>query len=215
MRNRAHAEFTLHDSHADALKPLDLENPWNSGSYMSLNGTWDFNWYGAVGDVPADWFKSSSGEKEWNQIPVPGTWQTYGFDRLYYLNMHMPFEYDWSNQGKLRPEFEPAGKVKGRPWETFGGELEKAKETGYIPDAAQTVGCYRKWVELSAEQLKERVVLRIGAAESGLQVYVNGVEAGYSQDCFLPAEFEISKHLKPGEKFDCAQAIPLDRWQLF
>lgn len=181
-----HAEFTLHDSMEDALKPLNLSNPWNSSSYMSLNGTWDFNWYGAISAIPEDWYQPDSTVKQWDDIPVPGTWQTYGFDRLYYLNTKMPFEYDWANDGKLRSEFQ-------------GKNIEAAKKRGFIPDDAQTVGCYRKWVELSAEQLSGRVVLRVGAAESGLQVYVNGVEVGYSQDFALPAEFEISKQLKPGK----------------
>jgi len=192
----AHAEFTLHDSLEDALKPLDLSNPWNSSSYMSLNGTWDFNWYGEIGAAPADWYQPDSAIKGWDAIPVPGTWQSYGFDRLYYLNTKMPFEYDWANNANPRPEFTK-------------NKIEKSKETGFIPDAAQTVGCYRKWVELSAEQLVARVVLRIGAAESGLQVYVNGVDVGYSQDCALPAEFEISTYLRPGKNLI---ALKLYHW---
>lgn len=191
-----HAEFTLHDSLADALKPLDLSNPWNSRSYLSLNGIWDFNWYGALSAVPADWHQPESGVKEWDEIPVPGTWQTCGFDRLYYLNTKMPFQYDWSKNGALRPEFEEEN-------------VEAAKKNGFIPDDAQTVGCYRKWVDLSEDQLKGRVVLRVGAAESGLQVYVNGAEVGYSQDSALPAEFEISKHLQPGRNLI---ALKLFRW---
>jgi len=152
---------------------------------MSLNGIWDFNWYGSPGAVPAGWEQPASSVKAWDEIPVPGTWQTYGFDRLYYLNTKMPFQYDWSKDGALRPEFDAEN-------------IEQAKQTGFIPDDAQTVGCYRKWVELSEAQLKGRVVLRVGAAESGLQVFVNGQEIGYSQDSMMPAEFEISTHLNPG-----------------
>ncbi len=192
----ARAEFTLHDSHEAALKPLDLSNPWNSRSYMSLNGTWDFNWYGRPDAVPTDWHKAKGGVKKWNSIAVPGTWQGAGFDRLYYLNVTMPFEYDWSNNAERRPEFSKEN-------------IEKARRFGFIPDDAQTVGCYRKWVDLSAEQLKGRTVLRIGAAEAGLKVFVNDREVGYSQGSFLPAEFDLSSYVKPGKNLI---AIELYRW---
>jgi beta-galactosidase len=192
----ARAEFTLHDSREAALKPLDLSNPWNSRSYMSLNGTWDFNWYGRPDAVPVDWYQAKGGVKKWDSIAVPGTWQGAGFDRLYYLNVTMPFEYDWSNNAERRPEFNKEN-------------IEKARRFGFIPDDAQTVGCYRKWVDLSAEQLKGRTVLRIGAAEAGLKVFVNDREVGYSQGSFLPAEFDLTAYVKPGKNLI---SIELYRW---
>jgi len=192
----ARAEFTLHDSREAALKPLDLSNPWNSSCYLSLNGKWDFNWYGHPDAVPADWHEASGSVKAWNSIPVPGTWQGAGFDRLYYLNVTMPFEYDWDNNAERRPEFSKEN-------------IESARRFGFIPDDAQTVGCYRRWVDLSAGQLQGRVVLRIGSAEAGLKVFVNGREAGYSQGSFLPAEFDLSTYVKPGKNLI---ALKLFRW---
>ena len=35
-KEAAHAEYTEYTSRDDALKPLNLENPWNSSVYQSL-----------------------------------------------------------------------------------------------------------------------------------------------------------------------------------
>ncbi len=177
-KEAAHAEFTIHSSREEATKPLDLENPWSSDAYQSLNGTWDFNWYHNWQDVPKDWNQPKTTVSSWKTIPVPGTWQMNGFDRLYYMNTRMPFEYN-----------EDASKeIEG--W---------SAETGAIPEETQRIGCYRKWIEMSAERLSQRVVLRIGAVEAGIKVFVNGKEVGYSQDSFTPAEFDVSAYLHEGK----------------
>ena len=191
----AHAEFIVYADRESAIAPLELSSPWSGECYQSLNGKWDFNWYKTLEDVPADWCLPESSVEMWNPIPVPGTWQNSGFDRLYYLNHPMPFMYT-ENVAGLRKEFK---KTAVRP----------CLESGFIPDDAQRVGCYRRWVELSEERLENRVVLRVGAVEAGFHVFVNGVDVGYSQDSFTPAEFEISNYLKPGKNLI---ALKVYRW---
>ncbi len=44
----------------------------------------------------------------------------------------------------------------------------------------------------------QRIILRVGAAESTLQVFLDGVAAGYSTDSRLPAEFDLTDLLQPG-----------------
>ncbi|MEN8253842.1 MAG: glycoside hydrolase family 2 TIM barrel-domain containing protein [Verrucomicrobiota bacterium] len=195
----AHAEFILCPGRAEAVKPLDLSNPWGSSSYQSLNGEWDFNWYPRVDEVPEDWFKPGTAVSEWGSIPVPGSWQTHGYDRLYYLNTMLPFFYDFdSNNQGLREEFKHGNPVNN----------EKVV-AGHVPANANPAGCYRKWINIPAGRLKERVILRIGAVEAGVAVFVNGKEAGYSQDSLTPAEFNITPHLKAGENL---LALQVYRW---
>ena len=162
----AHAEFIEYTSRQDALKPLDLENPWSSSVYQSLNGQWDFNWYANLDDIPADWNQLETKVSKWNKIPVPGSWQTYGYDRLYYINFPLPFFFDYEKGGAPREEFR--GKAK-----------EKNTAIGFVPKDVVSVGCYRKWLDVSSEQLTKRVILRIGAVEAGVSVYVNGTEQPY------------------------------------
>ncbi|MFI3288000.1 MAG: glycoside hydrolase family 2 TIM barrel-domain containing protein [Rikenellaceae bacterium] len=194
-KEAGHAEFTTYSSRAAALMPLNLENPWHSEFYRSLNGVWDFNWYGDITKIPADWFKAETSLKKWDEMPVPGIWQTNGYDRLYYLNSEMPFAFT-ENVAAPHPAFTP---------ET----VEASKESGYIPTEMQSVGLYRKWIDIDANELKSSVILRIGAVEAGVELYINGEEVGYSQGSCLPAEFDIAKYLKEGKNL---VALKVYRW---
>ncbi|MFR9661915.1 MAG: glycoside hydrolase family 2 TIM barrel-domain containing protein, partial [Rikenellaceae bacterium] len=191
----AHTEFTSYLNRTDALQPLNIENPWHSEFYLSLNGEWDFNWYGSVDAVPEDWAAVESSVKKWAKMPVPGAWQSNGFDQLYYNNTKIGFIYDGIADSISEP-FKPEN-------------IEKSKATGFIPDGEQSVGIYRKVVDIPADRLTESVILRIGSVEAAVEVYVNGQEVGYSQDSFLPAEFDIAGYLKAGEN---TIALKVYRW---
>ncbi|HEY5653712.1 MAG TPA: glycoside hydrolase family 2 TIM barrel-domain containing protein [Pontiella sp.] len=198
-KEKAHAEFTIHKDRTTALQTLDLENPWNGDAYQDLNGEWDFNWYPTVGKVPEDWFELDSTVTQWDSIPVPGTWQTYGYDRLYYLNTMLPFFYDFNSKDQgLREEFKGGAPVN-----------HEKVIAGYIPEDVNPVGCYRKWIDIPEEKLNQRVILRIGAVEAGISIFVNGKEVGYSQDSLTPSEFNITSYLKPGKNL---LALQVYRW---
>ena len=59
-------------------------------------------------------------------------------------------------------------------------------------------GTYRKQVQVPWTPDDGPIFLCIGAVTSAVYVYVNGAKVGYSQDSKLPAEFEISEHVRPG-----------------
>ncbi|MDR2917121.1 MAG: DUF4981 domain-containing protein [Tannerella sp.] len=67
-----------------------------------------------------------------------------------------------------------------------------------LPEA-NPVGVYRREFEIPETWDGRDVYLHIGGAKSGLYVYVNGKEVGYSEDSKNPAEFLINKHLQPGK----------------
>ena len=65
--------------------------------------------------------------------------------------------------------------------------------------AENPTGVYRRHFEVPSGWEKRRVVLRVGSAESYLEVYVNGVMAGSSKDTRLPSEFDITELVRPGD----------------
>jgi beta-galactosidase len=79
-----------------------------------------------------------------------------------------------------------------------------------IPHATNPVGSYRRTFEVPPTWSGQDVILHIGAAGSAYQVWVNGVEAGYSEDSKLPSEFDVTALLKPGQKN--IVAIQIHRW---
>lgn len=79
-----------------------------------------------------------------------------------------------------------------------------------IPHETNPVGSYRRTFEIPAGWAGQDVILHIGAAGSAYRVWVNGVEAGYSEDSKLPSEFDITALLKPGQPN--VVAVQIHRW---
>jgi len=79
-----------------------------------------------------------------------------------------------------------------------------------IPHATNPVGSYRRSFDLPAAWAGQEVILHIGAAGSAYRVWVNGVEAGYSEDSKLPSEFDVTRLLKPGQQN--IVAVQVHRW---
>lgn len=71
------------------------------------------------------------------------------------------------------------------------------------------VGVYRRDFEVPAGWDGRDVYLHIAGAKSGLYVYVNGQEVGYSEDSKNPAEFLVNKYLQPGKN---VLTLKIFRW---
>ena len=74
---------------------------------------------------------------------------------------------------------------------------------------ANPVGVYRRDFEVPAGWDGRDIYLHIAGAKSGLYVYVNGKEVGYSEDSKNPAEFLINKYLQPGKN---VLTLKIFRW---
>ena len=62
-------------------------NREESAYYLLLNGEWDFKYYDR--DVDEDAVIT-----EWDRIPVPSSWQLYGYGKPYYTNVNYPYPVD-------------------------------------------------------------------------------------------------------------------------
>lgn len=71
------------------------------------------------------------------------------------------------------------------------------------------VGVYRRDMNITADMLKRDVFLNIGGAKSGVYVYINGKEVGYSEDSKNPAEFKINDYVKAGNN---TLVLKIFRW---
>lgn len=60
-------------------------------------------------------------------------------------------------------------------------------------------GVYRREFTLPLTWKEKRVILKVGSAESYLEVYLNASFVGSSKDTRLPASFDLSSYLRPGE----------------
>lgn len=78
----------------------------------------------------------------------------------------------------------------------------------YLPEQ-NPVGVYRREIVIPEDWNDREIFLCIDAAKSGVYVYINGKEAGYSEDSKKAAEFRINKYVKPGKN---SLVLKIFRW---
>lgn len=71
------------------------------------------------------------------------------------------------------------------------------------------VGVYRRDIDIPADWMSRDIYLHLAGAKSGVYVYVNGKEVGYSEDSKDPAEFLINPYLTAGKN---VLTLKIFRW---
>ncbi|MHC4425150.1 MAG: glycoside hydrolase family 2 TIM barrel-domain containing protein, partial [Planctomycetota bacterium] len=79
----------------------------------------------------------------------------------------------------------------------------------YIPHDYNPVGSYRTEFRIARAWKDRQVFLHFDGIKSASYIWVNGRKVGYSQDSMLPAEFNITKYVKPGKN---TLAVEVYRW---
>lgn len=109
-------------------------------------------------------------------------------------------------------------KVPGN-WEVQGHGVAIYTNHGYefqprnpqpptLPEA-NPVGMYRRDIDIPADWDGRDIYLHLAGAKSGVYVYINGQEVGYSEDSKNSAEFLINKFVKPGKN---VLTLKIYRW---
>ena len=82
-------------------------------------------------------------------------------------------------------------------------------EYPHIP-LADEGGDYIRSLDVPADWASDSIVVRVGAAESALEVFVNDTWVGYSTDSRLPAEFDVSDYVEAGQS--ATLRLRVHRW---
>ena len=167
--NKEPAHATLFGAESRAVA---LSGRGDSARLLSLNGEWAFSWAARFADRPEGFEEPGFDASAWGSIPVPANWELCGHGFPIYTNVEYIFEHN-----------PPKIKYKGA---TPGPE--------YNP-----TGAYRKSVHVPWTAEDGAVILHLGAVTSAVYVWINGTPVGYSQDSKLPAEFDVTELLLPGE----------------
>lgn len=190
-KEEPHAFFTVFPKFEDAVKPVgidDVEKIYDGDSYKLLNGDWKFFFANNRAEVKPDFFKKDFDDSSWKTIPVPASWQAEGYDTIQYTNAFLDIFFSgWT----WREDFSN-GSVLQNP---------------YIPEENRQAGIYRQTFELPSDWDGKEVYIRFGGVRTGFKLYVNGKFAGYSEDSFTPAEFDITKYLTPGKNTIAAEVF--------
>ncbi len=86
-KEKTRATFMPYQSKEAAIKNNYEDSNW----YLSLNGTWKFNWVYKPADRPTDFYTEGYDVSDWDKMPVPGNWELNGYETPIYSNINYPF----------------------------------------------------------------------------------------------------------------------------
>jgi beta-galactosidase len=78
-----------------------------------------------------------------------------------------------------------------------------------VPHEYNPVGCYRHIITIPGSWSDKQVFIHFGAVKSAFYIWINGELAGYSEDGKTPAEFNITRYVKPGNNL---VSLEVYRW---
>jgi len=160
--------------------------PWlepKSDRFLSLNGSWKFNWVKQPSERPVDFYKTDYDVSSWKEIPVPSNWEMLGYGTPIYTNVNYP-------HANFPPLILPRG----------GATSEKEPNP---------VGSYRREFDLPSSWDDKEIILHFNGCYSGLYVFVNGHKVGYSQGANNDAEFNITPYVIAGKNMIACEVY---RW---
>lgn len=152
-------------------------NKTESKYFLSLDGTWKFNWVANADQRPTDFYKEDLDDSKWKTMNVPGNWEMNGFGDPEYVNIG----FAWRGHFDQQP---PA-----------------------VPTKDNHVGSYRRIFDIPANWDGKQVVAHFGSVTSNIYLYVNGKFAGYAEDSKVAAEFDITPYLKKGKNLIAFQTF--------
>ncbi len=178
-----------------ALTEASEEHPFEKSPwYLTLNGAWKFNCETVPANRPKEFYKPEFDVSTWDEIDVPSCWQMRNYGTKIYANTTLLPSLDPNNNWKLRPEFKDQANLADNP---------------IVPDDYNPVGSYRRTFTMPDTWTGRNVFMHFSGVKSAFYLWINGKKVGYSQGSMTPAEFNITKYLKPGEN---VAAVEVYRW---
>ena len=169
-----HFAYDPNDFPGTGAEYLDKKRSMN---YMSLDGTWKFNWVANADERPTDFYKTDLDDSKWKNIQMPGNWEMLGYGQPEYVNVG----FGWRGHFDQQP---PA-----------------------VPTKDNHVGSYRRVINIPSNWDGKRVIAHFGSVTSNIYLYVNGQFAGYAEDSKVAAEFDITPYLKKGKNLIAFQTF--------
>lgn len=109
----------------------------DSDRLQMLNGKWNFRYYDSVYELKDAFYERDYDLSEYDRVPVPGVWQTAGYDCHQYTNIRYPFPFD--------PPFVPQDNPCGAYVHEFHYQKDKAAPKAYL-NFEGVDSCFYVWL---------------------------------------------------------------------
>ena len=179
------AWFFLFDSEESARKVL----PENSAYYLSLDGTWKFNWVKHPEERPADFYKTEFDVSAWDDVEVPMNWNVYGLQKDGSQKYGTPI---YVNQPVIFKHSVAVGDWKG-------GVMREPAPHHTTYKHRNEVGSYRRTFSIPDAWEDREIYINFDGVDSFFYLWINGRYVGFSKNSRNLAAFNITKYLVEGE----------------
>ena len=163
-------------------------------SYISRT-EWKFNIVNSPSDFDesgyTEFYKPEFDVSAWDELYVPSSWQSHGYDKPVYNARGGGFFGNFGN---------PAKTLYGE-----GGLPMPEAPTIYNP-----IGLYRHTFNVPADWNGSKIFINFEGVKSAYYFWINGIQVGYAEDSFTSDEFDITNYVKPGQ--ENVIAVKVYRW---
>ena len=155
-----------------------------SSYYQSLDGKWKFQWVNMPSKAVSSMCAKDYNDATWTDIDVPSSWQVWGvqhgksWDKPLYCNVAYPFSFND---------------------QTFSVMADRPGWFTYNSSMPNPVGTYRRSFTIPSDWAGRDIYVRFNGVGHGYYLWINGERIGYSEDSYLPSEFNITPYIVEGE----------------
>jgi beta-galactosidase len=149
---------------------------------ISLNGEWKFFYSEIPEGIPTNFYNIGYNDKQWGTIEVPSNWEMEGYGDRIFRNVAAPF---------------PIIRTRSS-WGINSEPDVFAVSVPNVPREYNPTGAYRKAFTIPPYWNGDQIFLRMEKTASASFVWINGQQVGYNEGAQEPAEYNITKYVKPG-----------------
>lgn len=169
-KEATHVTYIPYANEQQALRDVAEGSPY----YNCLNGNWKFNWVKQPSERLVDFYKTDFNDSRWKEIPVPSNMESEGYGTPIYTNITYPFARD--------------------PPRVMG----ETPADWTLHHEPNPVGSYRRHFDIPVDWTGKETFLHFDGVQSAFYIWINGQKVGYSENSMSPAEFNITKYIRPG-----------------
>ena len=128
-----------HSYYIPASRPMGalVHNREESDRMQLLNGNWKFRYYKSIYDLNEPFYQKKEDLESYDEIPVPGNWQNFGYDSHQYANVQYPIPLD--------PPYVPVDNPCGTYIHEFTYQREKSAPKAYL-NFEGVDSCFYVWL---------------------------------------------------------------------
>ena len=171
--------------------------PEFSSRQMSLDGTWKFHFAKNPDERPTDFFQPDFDCSEWDEIPVPSSWNIVGIERGKWNEEKEQWEGRYGVPIYVNQPVIFYHQVQKDDWRK--GVMREPPKFWTTYEFRNEVGSYRRTFNIPKTWKGQEIFVEFDGVDSFFYLWINGQYVGFSKNSRDAARFDITRHVRVGD----------------